>query len=133
MAESKVPSHRRCPALGSRISAAHLPQGRCLTPLYIAWAFLGLAADCCSSGMATGMVFSILAGWAGGAQTGLPEGGIATKLVELWELALLPDRDMECCFSMGSTPAGQAMPSTAHALMQACASSRGQIKVSKAR
>eukprot|EP00955_Chlamydomonas_euryale_P062654 358445-Chlamydomonas_euryale.AAC.7 len=25
-------THRRCPTVGSRISAAHLPQGRCRTP-----------------------------------------------------------------------------------------------------
>mmetsp|Transcript_25803 Transcript_25803/g.76413 ORF Transcript_25803/g.76413 Transcript_25803/m.76413 type:complete len:421 (-) Transcript_25803:300-1562(-) len=31
-AESNVPSQRRCPTVGSRISAAHLPQGRCRTP-----------------------------------------------------------------------------------------------------
>jgi hypothetical protein len=32
-AVSNVPSHRRAPTVGSRISAAHLPQGRCRTPL----------------------------------------------------------------------------------------------------
>ena len=28
-------THRRCPMLGSRISAAHLPHGRCRTPRYV--------------------------------------------------------------------------------------------------
>jgi len=33
-AVSNVPSHNRAPRLGSRISAAQLPHGRCLTPRY---------------------------------------------------------------------------------------------------
>lgn len=33
-AESNVPNHNRDPRVGSRISAAYLPHGRCLTPLY---------------------------------------------------------------------------------------------------
>ncbi len=32
---SKVPSHSLQPLCGSRISAAYLPQGRCLTPRYL--------------------------------------------------------------------------------------------------
>ena len=43
-AESNVPSHRRWPTVGSRISAAHLPQGRCRTPRYAFSAPAGLPA-----------------------------------------------------------------------------------------
>lgn len=32
---SKVPSQTRAALCGSRISAAHFPQGLCLTPLYL--------------------------------------------------------------------------------------------------
>ncbi|RDX66545.1 hypothetical protein CR513_54676, partial [Mucuna pruriens] len=38
----KVPSQTRTPFLGSRISAAHFPHGRCRIPLY--WFFLFLLA-----------------------------------------------------------------------------------------
>mmetsp|Transcript_5244 Transcript_5244/g.11489 ORF Transcript_5244/g.11489 Transcript_5244/m.11489 type:complete len:233 (-) Transcript_5244:565-1263(-) len=34
-AVSKVPNHLLAPTVGSRISAAHFPHGRCRTPLYV--------------------------------------------------------------------------------------------------
>ncbi|KAJ0615321.1 hypothetical protein HanIR_Chr02g0072801 [Helianthus annuus] len=43
-AVSNVPNHTRAALCGSRISAAHLPHGRCLTPLY----FLALISPVCS-------------------------------------------------------------------------------------
>ena len=51
-----MPSHRRCPTFGSLISAAHLPQGLCLTPRYVLFAPLATtsAAGTRGKGVGTG-------------------------------------------------------------------------------